>query len=213
MKIAQFAAHTWFRRLLICALTGSALYWCAAAAREKISADSFASVDLTGVHHLGPKFNVGAFYVNGYYGSNVGREGGGGSNVCCVLLPKRWRPGLSVDVRWSINDWTHENRAEIEAGNYRSVDGAGMDYIARVPVERYETAAHVWVHFYAEGKARVVSSPIGSWGKQHPIQDDDPHAADSATLGRPVDALFSHEELAAIRRKEKKRRDTHGDWR
>ena len=86
-------------------------------------------------------------------------------------------------------------------------------YIARVPVERYEVAEHVWVHFFAGGKARVVSSMPGSGGPKHPIQDDDPHAIDSATAGRRVDALFSPEELAEMERKDLKRRKTFGDWR
>jgi hypothetical protein len=194
-------------------LAALALYWFIGTVRERIRADSFAGVALTGVHHLGPKFNIAAFYVDGYYGSNVGREGGGGSNVCCVMLPKKWRPGLSVEVRWTVNDWTHENPSEIEAGNYTSVAGAGMDYIATVPVERYEIAEHVWVHFFAGGKARVVSSMAGSGGPTHPIQDDDPHAADSATAGKPVDALFNPEALAAMKRRAEERGEKYGDWR
>ena len=213
MNISRFITPAWIMRLLVFAVAGGALYWYIGTVRATIRAQSLAAVGLTGVHHLGDKFNVADFYVDGYNGSNVGREGGGGRTVCCVLLPRTWRPGLSVEVRWDINDWTNENRAEIEAGNYRSVAGAGMAYIARVPVERYEKAAHVWVHFYAGGKARVVSSPIGSEGSRHPIQADDPHAIDSATAGRRVDALFSPEELAEMERKDLKRRKTFGDWR
>ena len=213
MKISRLLTRNWLLRLFVLALAGCALYWYVGSVREEIRADSFAGVDLTGVHHLGDKFNIAEFYVDGYWGSNVGREGGGGRSVCCVLLPKKWRPGLAVEVRWSVNDWTNENRAEIEAGNYKSVAGAGMDYIAIVPVERYEVAEHVWVHFYARGKARVVSSAIGSWGSKHPIQDNDPHAADSATAGKSVDALFSAEELTAMQRRDLKRRGTFGDWR
>ena len=211
MNISRFLPRAWFMRLLVFAVAGSALYWCIGTVRATIRAESLAAVGLTGVHHLGDKFNIADFYVDGYNGSNVGREGGGGRTVCCVLLPKKWRPGLSVEVRWSVNDWSHENRAEIEAGNDRSI--AGLGYIARVPVDRYEKAAQLWVHFYAGGKARVLSSEIYSESKQHPIQDDDPHAIDSATAGRSVDALFSPEELAEMERKDLKRRKTFGDWR
>ncbi|GEM_PF-4904017 len=122
----------WFKRLLVLALAALALFWFVGTVRERIRQESFAGVGLTGVHHLGPAFNIAEFYVDGYYGSNVGREGGGGGTTCCVILPKKWRPGLSVEVRWSVNDWTHENRAEIEASNYDSVSSGG-GYIARVP--------------------------------------------------------------------------------
>jgi hypothetical protein len=212
MKRSGFATFVWFKRLLVFALAALALYWYVGTVRERIRADSFAGVDLTGVHHLGPAFNVAGFYVDGYYGSNVGRGGGGGSNVCCVMLPKKWRPGLSVEVRWSVNDWSHEKPAEVAAGNYDSV-AEGGSYIARVPVERYEVAEHVWVHFFAGGKARVVSSMAGSGGPTHPIQDEDPHAVDSATAGKPVEALFSPEELAAMQRRAEDRREKYGDWR
>lgn len=213
MNIPQYFTRAWFMRLLMFAVAASLLYWCIHSLRETMRKESFASVSLTGVHHLGDKFNVAQFYVDGYDGSNVGREGGGGSDVCCVRLPKKWRPELSVEVRWSIGDWSKENRAEIEAGNYRSVDGAGADYIANVPVERYEVAEHVWVHFFAGGKVRVVSSAPGSGGPEHPIQDDDPHAIDSATVGRRVAALFSPEELAEMERKEVEHTKKFGDWR
>jgi hypothetical protein len=213
VKISRFLTRAVLVRFVLVALAGYALYWGGGVVRKNIRMGTLAGVDLTGVHHLGDKFNIAEFYVNGYSGANVGREGGGGRSVCCVLLPKKWRPGLTAEVRWDINDWTNENRAEIKAGNYRSVAGQGMAYIAQVPVERYEVASHVWVHFFAGGKVRVVSSPIGSEGSRHPIKDDDPHAADSATAGRPVDALFSSEEVAEMTRKDLEDRKTNGDWR
>lgn len=179
--------------------------------RGRFSTEPFVPVSLTGVHHLGDKFNISGFYVDGYDGGNVGRGGGGGSNVCCVKLPAKWRPDLSVEVRWGINDWSHENRAEIEANNYDSVDGFG--YIARVPVEKYDTAAHVWVHFFADGRVRVVSSVPGSGGPKHPIQANDPRAIDSATRGRPVNALFSEAEIVEMERRDQQRKQKYGDWR
>lgn len=195
------------------AVAGSALYWCIETVRERSRLDSLAPVGLSGVHHLGDHFNVPAFYVERQYYGNVGREGGGGANTCCVLLPKKWQPGYSLEVRWSIADWSMENRVEIEAGNYRSIDGKGMSYIALVPVERYEIAEHVWVHFFAGGRVRIVSNSSGSWGAKHPIHDGDPHAADSATLGRRVATLFSAAELAVMRREDVERKRTDGDWR
>lgn len=211
MKISAVPTRTWLLRAFLLCTVATALFWWVKDIRADVLAASFQAVSLTGVHHMGNKYNVADFYVDGYSGSNVGREGGGGRTVCCVLLPRQWRPGLSVEVRWSVNDWSHENRAEIEAGNDDSVDGFG--YIARVPVERYEVAEHVWVHFYAGGKARIVSSMPGSGGPKHPIQDNDPHAIDSATQGRQVTALFSPAELAEMVRKDAERKKKFGDWR
>jgi hypothetical protein len=211
MNISRFLTRAWFMRLLLLTVAGGALYWCIGMVRASMRATSLDAVDMSGVHHLGDKFNVPQFYVDGHDGSNVGREGGGGF-ICCVLLPKKWRPGLSVEVRWAIDDFSHENPAQVAVGNFDSVVGEGT-FIARVPVERYEVAEHVWIHFFAGGKVRVVSSPTGYWGAKHPIQDNDPHAADMATAGRRVAAMFSPEELAEIDRKDLERRKTQGDWR
>jgi hypothetical protein len=211
MTLSRFLTRAWLLKLLIFIVVSSALFWYVQSLRATIRAESFATVSLTGVHHMGDKFNVAQFYVDGYDGSNVGREGGGGSNICCVRLPRKWRPGLSVEVRWSVNDWTRENRAQIEAGDDSSVGGLG--YIAQVPVEPYEVAQHVWVHFYRDGKARVISSAIGSWGSKHPIQGDDANAINSATAGRRVEALFTTAELAEMNRRDEERKKKFGDWR
>jgi hypothetical protein len=69
---------------------------------------NYIGVSITCVHHIGPDFNITDFYVDGYSGSNVGRGGGGGRYVCCAMLPSKWRPDLSVEVRWSIANWSKE---------------------------------------------------------------------------------------------------------
>jgi hypothetical protein len=212
MKIIQSVKRLRLKRLLYLALAGAALYWFIGHVREQRHRDSLAGVMVSGVHHLGPNFNIATFYLDGHNIANVGREGGGGY-VCCTMLPRKWRPGLTVELRWEVNDWTNEKPSETDAGNYNSVSGSGSAYIAQVPVERYEAAEHVWVHFYPGGRARVVSSPTGYWGAKHPIQNKDPHAIDSAAQGRSVDALFTAQELAELKRKDKEGKATFGDWR
>jgi hypothetical protein len=123
-----------------------------------------------------------------------------------------WRPGLSVELRWAVGDWSKEIRAETDAGNYKRITSEGV-YKAQVPVERYEIPAHVYVHFYAGGKARVVSSEVGTGNRHHPILDDDPLAADHATEGTRVADMFTAEELAAMDRRNEERKKKNGDWR
>lgn len=173
---------------------------------------AFMPVAITGVHHLGSAYNISDFYVDGYFGGNVGREGGGGRSACCVELPEKWREGLTVEVRWAINDWSQENNAEIDAGNYRSLKSGGV-YRARVPVEKYNEPEHLWVHFFPKGYARVVSSKFGPEGTAHPINGNDPVAHERATAGTMVDQLFTDEELAEMARKAREHRSKFGDWR
>ncbi|MES2076564.1 MAG: DUF3304 domain-containing protein [Pseudomonadota bacterium] len=165
--------------------------------------DDFTGVSLTGVQHMGHDFNISEFYVDGYYGSNVGREGGGGGYLCCVMLPTKWRPGLSVEVRWAVGNWSKLDRSQTVLGDYSSL--TFELYKAQVPVEKYEAAEAVYVHFFAGGKARVVSSIAGPGGPRHPISRSDLHAADGATAGVRMDAMFTEEELAETSRKAKEK--------
>lgn len=47
---------------------------------------------------------VGDFYVNGTWGGNSDPHTGGGSSVCCALIPEKWRPGLVVNIKWIRSD-------------------------------------------------------------------------------------------------------------
>jgi hypothetical protein len=180
-----------------------------ASVQAGINDRNFTPVSLTGVQHIGPDFNISDFYVDHTSGSNVGRGGGGGGIVCCVALPKKWRPNFTVEVRWAVGDWSKQNKEETALGNFQSI--TFERYKAIVPVEKYDEAERVWVHFFAGGKVRVVSSAPGSLSKIHPIQRDDQHAADSATIGSHIDSLFTSEELAEMRRKGKERSRKYGE--
>jgi len=49
---------------------------------------------------------VQEYYVNGMRGSNLPPYGGGGSTSCCVSLPAKWTPELTVKVSWTIGHYT-----------------------------------------------------------------------------------------------------------
>jgi hypothetical protein len=199
-----------WKRLLAASFAAIALTGCAgihAAGRE----DQFTAVGITGVQHIGPDFNISDFYVDGYPGSNVGRGGGGGSHMCCVNLPNQWRQGLAVEVRWAVGNWSKENRQEIVAGNYKSI--TFERYKAMVPLEKYDKPGQVYVHFFPEGKVRVVSSYPDSESPLHPVHRNDPRAADSATVGASIKELFTKEELDEKDRKYEENKRKHGGWR
>lgn len=147
-------------------------------------------VGLTGVHHMGERFSVSEFYVNGYSGGNISNEGGGGSIVCCVMLPEKWHEGLVAEIRWSVADWSQENEKETKVGNYRSV--IWTDFHAFVPVEKYTgPPEQLYAHFFADGRARIVSSVAGSESTEHPIKRNDSTALRSATIGKVVTGIFT----------------------
>jgi len=176
------------------AVTSLSTSLCVAAEDEDLLA-----VGMIGVQHIGDQFNISEFYVDGQWAGSAGREGGGGGNVCCVMLPMKWHPGLIVEIRWSIADWSNEKKVETKAGNYQSI--VWKNYKAVVPIEKYESAEDLYVHFFAGGKVRAVSSIFGSEGNGHPIQREDTKATVRAITGHLLDSLFSAAELAEMKRK------------
>jgi hypothetical protein len=55
-------------------------------------------IPIEGYNHTSAAINY--FIVNGGGGPNIGPYGGGGSQACCVSMPRQWRPGLTVVVEW-----------------------------------------------------------------------------------------------------------------
>jgi len=205
------SSGTAWKRLTLVALIVLVAWWLSSLIRDGIKRDDLVAVDLGGRHHIGPDFNISAFYVNGATSFDVGREGGGGSSVCCVMLPKTWKPRLSVDLRWEVRDWTRGDPADVDFDNNRS--RSFKHFRAKVPVERYEMPGQVEVHFFAEGKARVLVGWPVPYELRHANLPEDSGAADFATVGQPVDDLFTDEERNAARRRiEKREKSFWGNW-
>ena len=174
-------------------------------------ASEFLAVGVTGVQHAGPNTSISDFYVNGMHFGKVPREGGGGSVFCCIALPRTWRPGLTVDIRWAEIDWTNEVVAETDAGNFRSL--SNVVYKATVPVEKYDAIGPAYVHFFSHGRVRFISSLFWPEGSGHPILMTDTSAGNMATSGAAVPDFFTPAELAEAAEKEKVRKEKEGDWR
>lgn len=155
------------------------------------------AVSVLGVHHLGYNYSIPEFYINKYGGSGIQREGGGSGVVCCVMIPKVWRPGLSVQVRWKVEDWSQEDRSEIEAGDFSSVTLRGI-YIAQVPIEKYEKTGDLYLHFFSEAKVRIFPSLHSPLSSLHPVPYGEFPGGTNATSGERVKEIFSDAEKKEI---------------
>jgi hypothetical protein len=71
-------------------------------------------------------------------------------------------------VTWKVLDWSNEDRLETKDGIYRSIRTVGR-YFAEVPVEHYDAPDTLYIHFYQDGKARVVASVFSPFDGRHPI--------------------------------------------
>jgi hypothetical protein len=196
--------------LLTFALGALLGWWLYSSIRNGAEQDDLVAVDLSGKQQVGPDFNISEFFLNGTNGFNVGREGGGRRDVCCVFLPKQWKPGLSADLRWEVANWIESDKALTEN---REVIPTFKHFRGKVPVEKYESPGRVVVHFFEGGKARVVVGTPGHAELLHATLPAGSHAADSATTGSQVDDMFTKEELDAMRQRADERKQKYGDWR
>ena len=112
------------------------------------------------------------YYVNGMRGSNLPPYGGGGSTSCCVSLPAKWSPDLTVKVEWITGHWT----APMDQIQAMDISEAIKCCLARrtltkvVPVERYEEGGLVQVFFLPNDEIKVwVYDP----GPQNPSHRSD----------------------------------------
>ena len=111
-------------------------------------ADEPLGVTITGLDHLAEHLSIQDFWVNGTGGHQAGK---GGSQVCCVSIPGRWRPGLKVQVRWAVTNWKRRVYGYYE----RSVDLEPYD----------DEVGQLWVHFLHDGSVRAVVSMYAAWGR------------------------------------------------
>ncbi len=88
---------------------------------------------------------VSDFSVNGYSGFDISRNGGGGSFVCCVSVPKRWREDLRVTVRWHDDDAAPEKFKE---------------KVVAVPEYHDNDFGAFVVHFYPDDTVKVLVTSI-----------------------------------------------------
>lgn len=186
-----------------CAVIGSCMFL-----YNYYKKDNRIPVALIGVHHFGSDYLISTFFVDGYGGGNVSEGGGGGGILCCVTIPRKWKPGLTAQVRWEVRHIIR--RTDPTAEQVAEIDGI---YQAKAPVEAYVEPGDLYVHFFPNGRVRIVVSETSPSGEQHPIQRGDARASETATAGSVIKTLFTAEEIAESERETARERAKYGDWR
>lgn len=152
--VAMRRRQTWRERLFGIIVGCFFLTGCAVSASE--SSETYGA-QIGIVNHTG----------NYIYSAAVGDGGGGSSfpyhagiaNICCVSLPKIWRPGLEYVVRWDVPEGRKHNIRE-----------------KVVKVERYYESGSVYVHFFDNDEIRIVVSRWYGESQNHPIPPPPPGA-------------------------------------
>ncbi|PWW10963.1 DUF3304 domain-containing protein [Mangrovibacter plantisponsor] len=126
--------------------------------------------DLRGFNHSASE-GINWFTVNGYGGRMTG-------NSCCVLLPRKWIPGMEALVEWEVDPnpraiiplkkegFGYEEEAYARhAAQYRR-------HSAVVPVPEYgEQRCGMTVHFLPCNQVKVTTVCMGYGTPDYPIKE------------------------------------------
>ncbi|MCP3723752.1 DUF3304 domain-containing protein [Paraburkholderia sp. CNPSo 3272] len=100
--------------------------------------------------------DIGDFSVNGEAGSYVGKHEEHGV-ACCVSLPAKHTPGLTVTVTWTDEDNKHPQSRVVAVPPYTPADGGEFH-----------------VHFLRNGNIKVFATAIVFLGNpDYPLKGDE----------------------------------------
>lgn len=149
---------TSWSRVVLCRL----LLLFAALSTGCLATGQVSAMDLVGYNYTDE--HVEAFTVNGYPGPNIYPHSGGGKFVCCISVPREWKPGMTVTVKW-----TDDRNANPIPWKTRVVE---------VPAYTPEDISRFAVHFFSGGEVKVL---VTTKGPGHP---DYPYPSPSAGRGQ-----------------------------
>ncbi|MEF7614213.1 DUF3304 domain-containing protein [Aquincola sp. MAHUQ-54] len=117
--------------------------------------DALIGVSITGINYTDE--GVQDFFVDGAWGANLPTYGGGGGTTCCVMLPRTWRPGLTVTVKWTIGHYTrpYKLRKHIPVMEQRACCWSERSLEKTVPVQQYAKPAKLQVFFLPDDELEI----------------------------------------------------------
>lgn len=123
------------------------------------------------------------FSVDGEWGGGISIGGGGKGVLCCVVLPPKWRPGLSAKVRWRRSDCGGSG-----PGNARCPIGGDVWHFknleSTVAIEPYERPDRVMVVFLPQDEVKIYI--MGSKADEEELDKlGDPRPLDHPEWRRP----------------------------
>jgi hypothetical protein len=122
---------------------------------------SFGS-SVTAMDHDPSDTFVRTVYVDGRW---VGSAGTGGSIVLGgIVLPNRWRPGLTAVVKWERCDRFDEKRPVPDEQACRWTEKI-------VPIHRYDAVGATWLHILPGDHVLIIPSMLGPGHPDYPGPD------------------------------------------
>lgn len=123
--------------------------------------------------------------INGEGGIlNASAYGGGGGEVCCVVLPAEWRPGLKATNKWEEDgDWLKDDKGNIVIRDGDKIYVPKPSKEKTIDIPKYEAKGQMGqfrLHFFPNDVVKVAVLPYGPGHAGYPYPyPKDPTEKDS----------------------------------
>lgn len=121
-----------------------------------------ASISYLAVNHTSEE--VVSVVINGEGGVlNVPAYGGGGGQICCVTLPRKWHPGLQATIKWRLDgDWLRDGSGKEvwRDGKRVYVPAPYKEKTVEIPKYTEKDLEHLDIHFLPDDEVLVKVSFI-----------------------------------------------------
>ena len=116
--------------------------------------DDRMGIEVVGYNHT--DHDIGDFGVNGGGGKFLEKHHGGGGFTCCISLPAKYYPGMTVEVSWTDEMGEHPQTRTVAVPPFGPHDTGKFD-----------------VHFLRNGQIKVFVTMLGPLHPDYPLKGDE----------------------------------------
>ncbi len=106
--------------------------------------------------------------INGTGGIMAAYPRGTSGSVCCVTVPAKWKPGLSVTIAWEPDgSWLLDDQGKEVIRDGKTVLVRGKRKTKIVALPQYDKPEDLWIHFFPNEEIKLVMSKYGPGHPKH----------------------------------------------
>jgi hypothetical protein len=119
--------------------------------------------------------SIVSIIVNGEGGILGSRAHGGGGEICCVVIPNKWYPGLKATIKWEEDgDWLlDENGKEVIRNGKRVYVPAPWKEKTVEVLEYDKHLGQLQMHFFPGDEIKIVVSNYMPGHPKYPLSIPD----------------------------------------
>ena len=103
--------------------------------------------------------SIVSIVVNGEGGVLDAPAHDGGGQACCVMIPRKWKPGLMVTIKWQDDgDWLLDANGKEVIRNGKRVYVPAPWKERTVEIPRYDAVAEFYIVFFPKDEIKVAVS-------------------------------------------------------